>query len=257
MDNDIAYNLLKSNPIKLICSPIFQASIKKVVNKWVHMNRVKPDQVDDLIQEINTLLLERKLSQIQKNYKPDFGNLQLYFERTVYNLCVDLVAKPAITRQQYYSIDKVNANLIAMNRQSEKELLEIEKRKLLALIDKLQEQKYKFLLLLKLYSRLPLSMDDIKHINPRIDKALVRNVLQSFGKDYVQLEDREIFEKVTPFFNLIEQKKVSPDATRKWFSDRVNVIIIRMNKRRQNLKYDRESIKNLTQMMFNETLICY
>ncbi|EAY30820.1 hypothetical protein [Microscilla marina] len=251
MENHIAYTLLQNNPGKLICSPAFQASIRKVVNKWVQRGFIKYGHTDDLTQEVNALLLEKRCYQIQKNYKLEYGSLVLYFERVVYNLCVDLIVKPTKIDKYCYSLDDVNPRFVAMHSQYENDLLEIEKSRLVLLLNKFNENKDKFLLLLKLYSRLPLTTNDIKDISQKVNRKATKELLKNFGKSYTDIEDREIFEKITPIFNLAEQKKVSPDATRRWFSSKVNLLIEKMNRKTQGIEYDREALKNLTQIVFN------
>lgn len=251
MENHVAYTLLQNNPGKLICSPVFQASIHKVVNKWVHKGFIKASHTPDLIQEINILLLEKRCNQIQRNYKFEYGSLVFYFERVVYNLCVDLIVKPVNVDKYCYSLDDVNPRFVAMNSQYETDLLEIEKRKFVLLINKLKDNKEKFLLLLKLYSRLPLTQEDICKITDKVKCKQVKEFLANFGKNYADVEDKEIFEKITPLFNLVEKKQVSPDATRRWFSTKVNALLEKMNRKTQGGHYDREALKNLTQIIFS------
>lgn len=247
MKNNIAQEMLKKNPEKLICTPEFQQSILKVVRKFKQKGGFSRDSEVDITQEITTRILEHKLSCLQKNYNAKYGQLKTYFEKTVYNIAVELV-------QASYRQENLHQHMNAMPQvttsiDERQELLLDELQKMQRFLARFQRQKAKLLLLMKLYSRTIIKPEDILNFKPEASQEEIQNILTIFGHNYAKYDDSYLYVKINNLINDVEGKANSSEALRKWLSNRLTDLRAWMNQH-SSLKYDKEALRNLMQLFF-------
>ncbi|WP_299456663.1 hypothetical protein [uncultured Microscilla sp.] len=253
MDNNIEdYNLLHAHPDKLLVRDDYQQVMKRVVYKFMKRGFFKGFAVDDLQQELNVAFLTQKMAYIQKNYKPNDGLLISYFERAVYNKCID-ISKLSIHQQENrkealegYMIKPQNAN--PESKLIFQEILEGEVNKLKDYLRMFTRTKFRLLLLLKLYARIVLDKNDLTSYCPKIQAKTLKDFLATYGVPYSNKKDKEVYNDVIPLFNACDQKKNTPDALRKWINDRTQELMKMLNEGGER-EYDKEKLKNLIQML--------
>lgn len=252
MENTEEYQLLHKNPEKLLIKDDYQQVMKRVVYKFMKRGFFKGFSVDDLQQELNMAFLTQKMSYIQKNYKPEDGLLISYFERAVYNKCID-ISKLSMHQQENrkealegYMMKPQHAN--PESQLIFQEILEGEMHKLKDYLRLFTRTKFKLLLLLKLYARIVLTQDDVLNYCPKIPKTTLRKFLEIYGVPYSNKKDKEVYQEVIPIFNSCDQKKNTADALRKWINDRTQELMDVLNDGGKR-DYDKEKLKNLIQML--------
>lgn len=256
MKNDIALRMLQKEPQTLVCTVEFQESIKKIVRKFKQKGGFGQETEADVIQEITTQMLEEKIARIQKNYNPKYGNLKQYFERSVYNIAVELVQASNKRKSSSYDLDQVNPQSLSSASHLRQDLILDELKKVHIFFKKYNRQGAKLLLLLKLYSRSTVTAQDILDYSPNATKEEITEVLNVFGHNYAIHDDNFLYAQINGLINETEGKKNSSDALRKWLSNRLTDLNTWMN-RQSTLTYDNEALRNLMQLFFmNQNKVC-
>lgn len=251
MKNDIAHEMLKNNPKKLICTPEFQQSITKIVQKFKQRGGFARESEADIVQEITTRILEQRIPYLQKNYNPKYGHLKQYFEKMVYNIGVELVSSANRRHNTFYNLDMATTQQLSNSNHLRQELILDELKKLHIFLTKSNRQKAKLWLLLKLYSRSTITSQDIVNYNPTITREEIEGILKIFGQNFAQHEDGFLYDQIRPLMNQVEGKKNSADALRKWLGNRLTDMSIWMN-RHSTFQYDKEALRNLMQLFFSK-----
>ncbi|OJJ16821.1 hypothetical protein BKI52_33495 [marine bacterium AO1-C] len=252
MENTEQYQLLHDKPETLLMQDDYQQVIKRVIYKFMKRGFFKGFSVDDLQQDLNIAFLTQKMAYIQKNYKPTDGLLISYFERAVYNKCID-ISKLSIHQQEHrkealegYMIEPHSSN--PETQLMFQEILEEELRKFKDYLRLFTRTKFKLLLLLKLYARIVLEKEDVTNYCPKIAKPTLKEFLETYGVPYSNKKDKEVYSEVIPIFNACDQKKNTADALRKWINDRTQELMEALNDGGKRT-YDKEKLKNLIQML--------
>ncbi|OJJ23738.1 hypothetical protein BKI52_05150 [marine bacterium AO1-C] len=254
MKNDVAHEMLKTNPHELICTPEFQQSILKIVRKFKQKGGFSQDSEADITQEVTTRVLEQRIHYLQKNYDPKFGNLKQYFEKMVYNITIELVNASNRRQKVHQTMDMENAPQIATYSDAKQELILDELQKVQKFLARFQRQKPKLLLLMKLYSRTIIKPEDILNFKPTATSEEIQEILATFGKNYATYDDSYLYSKINQLINEVEGKTNSSEALRKWLSNRLTDLNVWMN-RHSSLKYDKEALRNLIQLFFMKNWI--
>lgn len=254
MENTAFYEILKNSPQELLTLESVQQSMKKVVLRLVSKGMLDFVDVDDVIQELNELLLKKKLADIQRNYQPEFGQFLPYFERCVYNKSMDILTK--ISNNQLRTIEfpeAIEALSDEEESMDENIFLHEELRKLGVYFSLFHDKRAKLKLLFQLYARICLIEPDFRFYCNNIPSRLLEALIESFGVPYHQLRDKEVYEEIKPLIELVENKKITSDALRKWINERAEELIGSLNKGKYH--YDKESLKNLMQFYFRAGLV--
>jgi len=244
--NDIALQMLQTQPFELICSKEYQEIILKVVRKFRQTGGFKQESDTEVMQEITTRILE-KVNHIQKNYAPEYGSFKPYFARVAYNYALDMIK--AAQKRQNLNNGLTTAPPDRSTSEVKPEVLADELKNLGLYLSKNKRNQAKFVLLLKLYSRSTIQAQDIKNFLPKVSSKTLIQTLEVLGQNYAQLEDRFLYQHINALINEVEGKNKSADAIRKWLSARVTELIQWMN-RRSTFQYDREALRNLVRLFF-------
>lgn len=249
MMNDIAIKMLYNNPHELICTPDFQASILKIVRSFKKSGGFTRDAEADIVQEITTKILEKKITYLQKNYNPTFGKFKQYFERTVYNLATELVKASNIRNNYNYDLDQVNPQALSSSLSQNDNLVLDELEKIQFFLVKSPQHKHKLTLLLKLHSRTIITAQDILNYKPTATPEETAGLLEVFGNNYAAYDDVFLYKKINTFINQVEGKSNSPGAIRKWLNRYLSDLGDWMN-RQSTFKYDKEALRDMMQLFF-------
>ena len=250
--NDIVCQILYTNPYDLVCSEEYQASVLSIVRKFRQKGAFRQESESDVVQEVTTRILE-KISLLQKNYVPTYGNFKPYFIKVVYNFTVKLLASNQ--KKQSFINDFAMTLPQRLASETKPELLSDELNKLHLYLSKKHRRQAKLVLLMKVYSRSILDEQDIKDFLPQVPTDTLKRAMHIFGQNYAQLKDQELYQYINTLVNEVEGKKNSVDAVRKWLSIRLAELIQWMN-RQSRFQYDREAVRNLMRLFFlNEELV--
>ncbi|WP_299458749.1 hypothetical protein [uncultured Microscilla sp.] len=249
MKNEIAFRMLQESPKSLICTPEYQESIQKIVRRFKSKGGFKRESIADIVQDINTQLFTNKLACIQRNYNPQYGLLKQYFERTVYNIAIELVNASNKRKEVSYDLDQINPQYLSRAGEDQNDLMTNELKTLQVFFKTEKRKAAKLWLLLKLYSRSVITPQDIKNYHPVASNKVIAETLKIFGGNYATFDDNVLYSKISSLINQAEGKKNSADALRKWLSSRLNDLNSWMNQR-SSFTYDNEALRNLMQVFF-------
>jgi len=222
-----------------------QETIEIIVNKFIRSGLFSIHERDDVIQTINVQLLDNKIQKVQQHFDKS-TKVVTYLSRVIQNLCLEIHRKKSrgITIDENQDLDALQSD------SSEREYLSdmvirSELHRLHATLVLYHTKQPKLELCLKLYYRLPLQRGDILGLKESVDDAVVDAFLNEFRDQYEDLDDKEVYKKVTPHFNVIENKQNTPDALRKWTNGKIKEIIHLLNSPPANAKYDKETLRIL------------
>lgn len=245
LTNEQEYNLLQKDPIELLTSEKYQNSIKKIVFLFFKKGFFKNLQPEDIIQDLNIIFLKRMFS-IQKNYEPEFSKLTAYFERAVYNRCLELVKLKKNQIQHNTPVEDYHIG--NTNNQGTKVFLLAKEQKLLKDYLRLySKQSNKLLICLKIYARITLVEEDIRKYFPQISQDLLQTTIAKF-QEYNDLSDQAVFQNIIAVIHECEQSKTSADSLRRWADEQVKEIVNNLSKYTQH-SYNKESLRNLLKVL--------
>lgn len=245
LSNEQEYKLLQKDPIKLLTSEKYQNSIKKIVFIFFKKGFFKNLQPEDIIQDLNIIFLKRIFS-IQKNYDPEFSKLTAYFERAVYNRCLELVKLkknqvPHNTPVEDYHVGNTN------NQGAKVFLLDKEQKLLKDYLRLYPKKRNRLLICLKIYARIPLTETDLRQYYSQIPQDLLEEILLKF-QEYNDLSDQMVFQNIIIVINECEQSKTGADSLRRWADDQVKTIVQSLSNHTSH-SYNKESLRNLLKVL--------
>jgi len=222
-----------------------QETIEIIVNKYIRSGLFSIHERDDIIQTINVQLLDTKIQKVQQHFD-NSTKVVTYLSRVIQNLCLEIHRKnsrrPTIDENQ--ELDSLESETSDREYLSEM-FIRSELHRLHATFLLYHTKQAKLELCLKLYYRLPLNRDDILTLGENVDAAVADAFVKELRDHYEDLDDKEVYEKVTPYFNVIENKQNTPDALRKWTNGKIKEIIHLLNAPPANAKYDKETLQIL------------
>ncbi|OJJ14283.1 hypothetical protein BKI52_43140 [marine bacterium AO1-C] len=256
MDNKKLHKLLKRAPREFITHKSISEVIEKTVYKFVSKGGIYGQTTEDIISEVTLIILEKKLDYIVKNYNPKFSTVKGYLSKVVFNLCIELLRKQQnkpvfknslddiqeVSLEQDYGSVNPEASFIAQ------EIIDSELDRLRNYLRIFAKYKAKFVLLLKLFCRIPLKAEDFQHYAANLTPDEWAFYYETFSNDYSSYSDKEVYQLISPLVNKVENKKNSPDALRKWINAKVLTLKESMSQNTQ-YQYDTESFKNLIRLL--------
>ena len=244
--NKLDIELLQNDPSALLTH--YQPIVESVVASFIRKGYFAPEDKMDIVQNINTQLLEKKLSKIKEHFN---GSVYLttYFSKVVYNSCLEInrsnQRKPHFIGDevlQFVEQPQVNA--------WQKMAIKDELVRLDAILKSFYKKKDKTRISLKLFAKILLSDVDLGiYKNPLAANELAM-VRTTFYCHYDTLTDKEIFKIIVLLFNKIENKKSDSDSLRKWVQMLADKIIRLLNGDKQRTNYERETLKTLLQLYY-------
>jgi len=256
MDNKKLHKLLLKSPKEFIIHQSIGEVIEKTVYKFVSKGGIHGQTTEDIISEVTLIILEKKLDYIVKNYNPKFSTIKGYMSKIVFNLCIELLRKQKNKPVLKNSLDDVQEMSLeqaqgSMNPEASfiaQEALESELNRLRDYLRIFVKYRAKFVLLIKLYCRIPLKEEDFQHYATNLSPQEWEFYYQTFSNDYSNYSDKEIYQLIIPLVNKVENKKNTPDALRKWINAKVLTLKEAMSQN-THYQYDTESFKNLIRLL--------
>jgi DNA-directed RNA polymerase specialized sigma24 family protein len=240
--------LLRRDPHRLLLE--FQDPIRRAVLSFVSRGGFPANTIDDVIQSVNEHLL-RRMPNIQKQFDGSVL-VRTYLSQIVRNICLSLIRGKQFARefQELSEEAELDGDPVTDRYSLDRGRVLLE-----AVLAQFGRHRAKLVLCLKLRFRIPMVTDDILAWSPVCDQLSMTTLLSSFGGDYRSLTEKEVFAIVTPIFNLIEGKQNTPDALRKWLSEKMEDIIELLNGHPPVRTFDEETVEILVQDRFSPFLM--
>lgn len=238
-------DMLQNDPATLLTH--YQPIVNVVVSKLIRRGFFSVDEKMDVVQQVNTVLLEKKLAQIQRNYNGTVL-LSTYFSKVVYNHCLEIVR--GTTKQAVLHSDQLLSNTKDENLSIEDRLIiDDEKTRLEAILKGVVGLSLRTIIALKLFARVIITLRDYQEVM-YVEDELSKNFEEIFFNDYSDMNDKEVYQSAIPFLNRITEKKIDSDSHRKWINMTVDRIAELLNGNPPRSAYNRETVKILVQLYF-------
>lgn len=238
-------SLIKNNPEVIVL--IYRFMIKKYLLKKL---RNKKD-IDDVVQEVLKILLEKKMKKIVERFDFEFSKgptFTSYFMVTIRNIYIDML------RKKEFPLKRVENNFKPeeIEKKSGDEMfgqmvLKEEFIKLRTLLTLYRNSGKKIIMTLKIkYRQQPYRHEIISEFQNCSEKD-IRILSQNFSL----VNEKKIFEVITPIYNRYSAMNLKPDSLRKWISAKTVEITDHMNSTHENNPYNSRNISDLFLLFFN------
>jgi hypothetical protein len=111
------------------------------------------------------------------------------------------------------------------------------------------QQRAKLELFLKLYFRIPVTLDDFRKYHPGIAMSIVDSVSRELSMER-ELKDKDIYEIIAMVSLDANDKHASGEAVRKWIRNRVEEMIVLLNGKYHKRSHNRETLQILAEMYY-------
>ncbi len=241
------WHWLINAPEKLLTH--YQSIISGAAARFVARGFFRPEERDELVQEINLQLLEKKLAKMKEQYSGAVL-LRTYFAKIVQNALLEIartkMRQPALLGEEIldYRQDAgagPEAKLIIRD-----ELLRLEA------ILKDWPNAYRTRLSFKLWTRSPLHSSDVQfYQSPRTAQAIHR-LAKACSASYDELSEGEVFDLLVELLNIVEAKNTDGDSLRRWNLQQADRLIGILNGIPPVSNHSRESLRMLLRMYFDQ-----
>lgn len=229
----------------------YQFIIEATVARFAARGFFAFEEKEEIVQEINLQLWEKKLERIKAQYNGSVY-LRTYFSKVVYNACLEIARS---RKRQPRMLSDELLQFAGDNAASAFEQMAIrdELHRLEGFFRGLEGKRPKSELCLKLFVRFILSMPDIRFFdNPRT-QAAIEAVRQYFFEAYDHLSDKEVYGIIVNLFNFLESRDTDADSLRKWVQQLADRLIGLLNGDPPVSAYDRETLKILLRLFFEQS----
>jgi DNA-directed RNA polymerase specialized sigma24 family protein len=242
-DNEEDVRLLHQHPDALLVK--YQELFKMTVMEFIRSKLVRVDEYDEVIQTINLEMLDN-LPTIRRNYDGR-ARLRTYVTKLATNTCL----KFARDRKVHVGLEAVKKNPhVASDSASHAALLSEAADLFHATLDLFGPRLPRILVLLKLYCKLNISMDDVSVAYPGASARAAANLVKHFGTDYSGLKEKIILEKAAPSLNALEGTRLTAESYRRSINILVREICVLLNGNPPTSSFDYDDIKILVEDFF-------
>jgi DNA-directed RNA polymerase specialized sigma24 family protein len=242
-DNEEDVRLLHQHPDALLVK--YQELFKMTVMEFIRSKLVRVDEYDEVIQTINLEMLNN-LPTIRRNYDGR-ARLRTYVTKLATNTCL----KFARDRKVHVGLEAVKKNPhVASDSASHAALLSEAADLFHATLDLFGPRLPRILVLLKLYCKLNISMDDVSAAYPGASPRAAANLVKHFGTDYSGLKEKIILEKAAPSLNALEGTRLTAESYRRSINILVREICVLLNGNPPTSSFDYDDIKILVEDFF-------
>ena len=144
----------------------------------------------DIIQQVNAIMLEKKLEQVRRNYNGSVL-LSTYFSKVVYNQCLEIIRgrKKQIALHSEELLSKEKDDQLSVEN---KLIIEDEKARLDVIIKGILGLSPRLIIALKLFSRVLVKEEDyLGTLLP--ENEVKQNFEELFFSDYTAMNDKEVY----------------------------------------------------------------
>jgi DNA-directed RNA polymerase specialized sigma24 family protein len=242
-DNEEDVRLLHQHPDALLAK--YHELFKMTVMEFVRSKLVRVDEYDEVLQTIYLEMLEN-LPTIRRNYDGR-ARLRTYVTKLATNTCL----KFARDRKVHVGLEAVKKNPhVASDSASHAALLSEAADLFHATLDLFGPRLPRILVLLKLYCKLNISMDDVSVAYPGASARAAANLVKHFGTDYSGLKEKIILEKAAPSLNALEGTRLTAESYRRSINILVREICVLLNGNPPTSSFDYDDIKILVEDFF-------
>jgi DNA-directed RNA polymerase specialized sigma24 family protein len=247
-ENQHEVSLMQENPGALVT--LYQEMIGHIVIHFVSSGLFHPSEIDEVVQSVNLDLL-LKMPVIRRQYNGT-TLLKTYISTIVRNTCLRLKQKQRLSPLSTVLDEEAVADPERVdNRLILKDAIE-QFRLILKMFDR---QLPKLLLALKIYYQIPMHRDELVSWYPRSDSTVLNALVTLFTRTTDRLTPNRVYQQVAPIINALEGKDNTPDAFRKWSSDKIDEIIDLLNGSSKSRNFDRDSLRELVEDFFSPFLL--
>ena len=239
--NKLECKWLTEQPNRLLTH--YQPVVEIVVRQFIARGFFRAEEQQEIQQEINLQLLEKKLGYMQRNFQGGVL-LRTYFSKVVYNCCLEL-ARRRPGRGEHLGLEALQASQSEELTPLQRLAIRDEVFRLEALLRVLAGKRKKAELNLKLLIRLVLAERDIEWCKSRPTAAVLQSFRQHFFQTYEDLSDQFIFAVAVELFNQMENKANNGDSLRRWVGHLVQNLIRKLNGHPPASTHTVESLKLL------------
>ncbi len=237
---------LHHQPDKLLLR--YQFIIAHVVNTCIVRGYFQPHDREDIIQQVNLVMWEKKLERMRAQFN-DTVLLRTYFTKIVWNTCLELAR--AKGRQPRLVDSEILLEFLSETAgAADATLIQDEVRRFEGLLKSIQSGRHKATFCLKLFARIPLQRDDLQWYDTPRTRGIFEAVSDQLTRPYDDLSDKEVYALVAPLFDALENKTTDADSLRKWVSGIVDQFIRLLNGEPPSAAHDKSSLKTLTGLYF-------
>lgn len=229
---------------------LYQPLIAAVVNSFVRKGFFTYADKMDVVQTVNTQLLEKKIGRIREHFNGSVY-LRTYFSKVVYNICLEMTRRKK--RQPIVGGDDLLQFETEKSLDPEQKLaIKDELLRLEALLKGLRKKRLKTVICLKLYARKWLTEADLDGYNEGLWIDELAMYRATFFDHYEKMNDKDVYAIAVLLFNKAENKTNSTDSLRKWVTSIVDQFVSRLNGDPPAYGYNRETLRILMQMYFSD-----
>ena len=242
-DNEEDVRLLHQHPDALLAK--YHELFKMTVMEFVRSKLVRVDEYDEVLQTIYLEMLEN-LPTIRRNYDGR-ARLRTYVTKLATNSCL----KFARDRKDHIGLEAVKkSHHSASDSASHGALLSEAADLFHATLELFGPRLPRILVLLKLYCKLTISMDDVSAAYPGAGPRAAANLVKRFGSDYSGLKEKIILEKAAPFLNALEGTRLTAESYRRTINMLVREMCVLLNGNPPTSSFDYDDIKILVEDFF-------
>jgi hypothetical protein len=221
------------------------------IRKFVKAKYTAKEEADDMVQEVLSRLLNKKMDRIREKYDFNYKKMpsfKSYLMVTVRNICIDIIRERNARLLTAGILDPIDDIMDApgQNEMSRRLLIEEELNFFGTLLEMYYQVKPKLELCLKLKFRVPVKIEDLKRDFPYYDDDSVA-VLTA---DYRLLKDKKMFVRVNDVFNRYEEKQKKSDSLRKWIDVKVDELVDHLNNSHRGPVYDLDKFADLVRFYY-------
>lgn len=222
-----------------------------IIKKFVKAKYSAIDETEDMVQEVLSRLLNKKMDRIREKYDFNYQKMpsfKSYLMVTVRNICIDIIRERNARLLTAGNLDPIEDIMDAhgQNEMSRRLLIEEELNYFGALLETYYQVKPKLELCLKLKFRVPMKCEDVTRDFPYYDEESVA-ILTA---DYRLIKDKKMFVRVNDVFNRYEEKQKKSDSLRKWIDVKVDELVDHLNSAHRGPVYDLDKFADLVRFYY-------
>ena len=236
---------------------------RKIIQVVVWKQLVEPgyfpyQDKDELVQRVILILIEREEKIL--NAFLNKARFSTFLTTVVVNICRDI--RKTVLRKRSKEFDPASDLQEALYTNIEDSAIlpdqqvDLDRfcKRLHIGLSMFERSKGKLIFCLKALSRIPMNPGDIAAMQGTMTSGeLIVFALRNLNNREVQLTDQLIYDQLTLIFNLVENKRNTKDAIRKWIEDKVQKLIGLVNGDPPVAEFTRETIQYLFEYCNNKS----
>lgn len=238
-------------PEKLIRSIIY----KVLIGTGVYLH----EDADELYQELILDLLQRK-DQLARSFR-GLSKVNTYLYTVICRKCLEIKRKKIRDKSRFTDFEpteiirktEIENNPAGVSFAEEnKIILKDYCRRLTYILDTYGSKKAKLIFSMKSVFRILVLVEELKtySYNDQENDLIIKWIEKINDLEEIST-DQEVYILLTLVFNLLEKKKNSNDAIRKWLEDRLEQIIVLLNRPPARSRFNRETLQYLTENCYS------